>query len=397
MHIFRIALRIAGRDLRRNPFASCLTIASLAIASTAILSTNSTLNSFRDMLSNGARGWLSDIVIVPKNEDTSILHAEQMADTLESWPEIAATSVRSLATGVLRFGEKRSTPYLILGIDPEKERQVSQLPFQVIDGQFLSDQPDSQSIVLGLTIADTLVGTSSDGERPALNSEITLLSNKGSWHPFIIRGVIDAKTFYPNWTVLLPKTELEKIDSRQRNAQIAVRLKNPADTLAIQKKIQQAYPQNIVVHTWEEESGYIRDILKAVSFITGSIHQLLLITIFIIVSVVMYINILHQRRQIGILKSLGAGNRLIISATIFQAAFFSIAAYLFGIALFSLLFWYSNSHPTPLLIGDFRFVMDSQKIWSSFLLILLASLAGSIIPSILSIRTTIIDILRNVL
>lgn len=396
MH-FRIALKIASRDLRRNPFASFLTIAALAIASAAILSTNSTLNSFRDMLSDGARGWLSDMVIIPENEESSIPQAEQIADTLESWPEIAATSVRSLATGVLRSGEKRSTPYLILGIDPKQERDVSRLPFQVIEGQFLSDTPDSQSIVLGLTIADIFVGTSSDGKRPPLNDEISLLSNKGVWHPLTIRGIIDAKAFFPNWTVLLQKEELEKIDSRQRNAQIAIRLKDPATAPAIQEKIRQAYPHGIVVHTWEEESGYIRDILKAVSFITGSIHQLLLVTIFIIVSVVMYINILHQRRQIGILKSLGAGNHLIISATIFQAAFFSTVAYLFGVALFSILFWYSNLHPTPMLIGDFRFVMDVQKIWSSFLLIFLASLAGSAIPSILSVRTTIIDILRDVL
>ena len=102
----------------------------------------------------------------------------------------------------------------------------------------------------------------------------------------------------------------------------------------MQEKIRQAYPQGIIVHTWEEESGYISNILEAVAFITGSIHKLLLVTIFIIVSVVMYINILHQRRQIGILKSLGAENRLIISATVFQAAFFSTVAYLFGVAIF---------------------------------------------------------------
>ncbi|MBP6975582.1 MAG: ABC transporter permease [Candidatus Moranbacteria bacterium] len=397
MHIFRIALKIATRDLNRSPFASLLTIAALAIASTAILSTNSTLNSFRDMLSAGARGWLSDIVILPESEKTSIPKAEQIASDLDSWPEIAATSVRSLSEGIVRYEEKRSSPYLIIGIDPEKERRVSQLPFQVIDGQFLSDMPDSQSIVLGLTLADTLIGTSSDDERPPIGDEVFLLSAKGVWRPLTIRGVIDAKSFFPNWAALLPKAELEKTDLRQRNAQIVIRLKNPTEASAVQEKIRQAYPQGIIVHTWEEESGYISNILEAVAFITGSIHKLLLVTIFIIVSVVMYINILHQRRQIGILKSLGAENRLIISATVFQAAFFSTVAYLFGVAIFALMFWYSNAHPTPLLIGDFRFVMDIQKIWSSFLLIFTASIAGSIIPSILSVRTTIVDILRNVI
>ena len=75
--------------------------------------------------------------------------------------------------------------------------------------------PDSQSIVLGLTLADTLIGTSSDDERPPIGDEVFLLSAKGVWRPLTIRGVIDAKSFFPNWAALLPKAELEKTDLRQ--------------------------------------------------------------------------------------------------------------------------------------------------------------------------------------
>jgi hypothetical protein len=147
----------------------------------------------------------------------------------------------------------------------------------------------------------------------------------------------------PNWAALLPKAELEKTDLRQRNAQIVIRLKNPTEASAVQEKIRQAYPQGIIVHTWEEESGYISNILEAVAFITGSIHKLLLVTIFIIVSVVMYINILHQRRQIRILKSLGAeithNQRHRLSSGILLHGRLSLRC-----RDFRTMFWYSNAH-----------------------------------------------------
>ncbi|MEK7499235.1 MAG: N-acetylneuraminate synthase family protein, partial [Patescibacteria group bacterium] len=82
-------------------------------------------------------------------------------------------------------------------------------------------------------------------------------------------SVDDAKAFNPNWTIFLPKQELEKLDSRQKDSEIIIKLNNP-DTLEQTKTIIEQKNLDITVSTWRQEAGYINDIMTAVSFITVS-------------------------------------------------------------------------------------------------------------------------------
>ena len=95
----------------------------------------------------------------------------------------------------------------------------------------------------------------------------------------------------------------------------------------------------------------------AIKFITGNISNLLIITAFVIVSVIIYINVSQRRRQIGIIKSMGAKNSFVVAIYMVEALVYFILSFLLAFLVFLLIHIFFVNNPIPLLIGDFRTVI----------------------------------------
>jgi len=108
------------------------------------------------------------------------------------------------------------------------------------------------------------------------------------------------------------------------------------------------------------------------------------------------INVTQKKRQIGILKAMGATNKFIIGIYLIETLIYSVLSYLLGFLIFISIHLYYADHPTPLLIGDFRTVIDVQKIWISAITLSLAAFGGSFIPAYMAAKTKIVDVMRGV-
>lgn len=395
MASFALLISYVVRDITRNRTLLILIVSGLSIASAAILLTIGILNGFRGMLSEGEEGWLADIVISPIGDDTSIAEGGRLAEELGTFPEVEAFSMRSQGNTVIRYGERKASPFRVIGIDTESTDRTTWLPSKMMEGNFFesgAEHPDE--VVIGRSLADSLVGSSDDGKMVSVGEDVYILASEGQFKRFRVRGIIDAKTFFPNWGVFLTKHEYEKLDISGRNTQMIVKLKPNADRNTVLQKLQNRFPR-ANVRTWEEESGYVKDILAAVFFITESIHYLLVLTVFMVVSVVIYINVSQKKRQIGILKSMGAKNSFVLLAYLLESFVYAGIAFFFGILLFLLLYRFSVSHPIPLLIGDFHIVSSFDTVFSAWLTIFVATVCGGFVPALIAARMRIVDVMRG--
>ncbi len=394
MHHFRLILTYVMRDFKRGRTVFFLVISSLTIAAASVITTSSVLLGFDSMLAEGAQGWVGDLAIIPTEDRANINQSKEIIADVKSLQYVEAASLRSSASGLVKYKEKTAYPSLV-GVETLSEEETTGLPRTIFKGQFLENKKDSDGIVLGLNTADSLVGTAYDGDMPAIGSDVQLLTKDGTYKRYFIQGIIDAKNFLPNWAAFLQKEELENVVLSENNNFIAVKLSDLSHLEQVKTVIQSRHPE-VLVHTWQEEAGYVEDILLGVRYITALIITLLIFSVFIIISIVIFININHEKRQIGIMQSMGAKSGFVISIYVLEAFLYLILAYLGGLFLFFLIHAFSTSHPVPMPIGDFHTVFSGSNFLNYFLILIIAALVGGLIPSYLITRQKIIDTLRSI-
>lgn len=390
-----LLLPFVVRDFIKARTIFFMVIISLSVASVSVLSTSAILSGFQEMLSQGARGWIGDIILLPSGGKESISHAQNISADIKSLEYVESVSVRGAATGVFQYKERVSSPYFIIGIDVNEEKATTGLPDKILEGTFLDEGGDSENIVLGLDFADALLGGVSDKQRVAVGEDIIFLRSDGFSKSYRIKGIMDAKNFVSNSSALLQREETDRLNIEQRNSSIVVKLSDMSQIEQVRQIIQERHPE-VITHTWLEESGYVEGILQAVHYITVLITYLLIVSVFIIISIVIFINVSQKKRQIGIMKSMGVTNSFIISIYTVEAVLYFSLAYVLGIGFFFIIHRYSITHPISMPIGDFHTTLDWNKNLIYFTVLLCASLLGGFVPSWIAAKQKIIDSLHSV-
>jgi len=393
MNRFFILISFALRDASKNRTILVLVIISLSVAFSAVFLSASILEGFKQTLENGATDWLGHLIIRPADDKLNIENIDMVTDELKKIDNIESFSVRSSAVLGIKYKNELTHPYAAIGIDLEKEQSASKISDRVIEGKFI--QPSKpEDLIFGLTLADALVGLDYDKKRIDLGEEVEITAMNGARGAYKVGGIIDAKSFLPNWLLIFPKEEIEKIDDSQKNSEIIVKLKDAAK-LDETKKLIEEKNLNINIATWRAESGYIDDIMSAVSFITVLIKRLLIVSVFVIMSVIIFINVFQKRRQIGIVKSMGASNKFVITVYIVETFIYSVLSYAMGFLIFLLIHQYSVNNPISLLIGDFYTAYNINTVWVSLIALFGAAVGGSFIPAYIAAKTKIVDVIRG--
>ncbi|MGM0482391.1 MAG: ABC transporter permease [Patescibacteria group bacterium] len=415
---FLSLLSFSIRDTAKSWVVLILVIASLSVAFTAIFISNSILSGFQHMFANGEIGWIGHIVIHPEEGSSSLDNVKEVTSALDEIEEIESYAVRSSGNFGVLYKDKISNPYASIGIDIDQEKDTTHLSENIIEGKFIKPS-DSGKVVIGKMLADDLRKNTYDGELIEVGEEITVSTISGKQKKYTIAGIIDAKTFIPNWLLIMSGDELEQLDYVHKNSAIVVKIKDYKKNFAtqIKEKIQdrdfsfnfttsqerakavkekiKAKGLNVEVYTWREISGYVDDIMATISFITGLIINLLIVSVFVIVGTMIFINVFQKKRQIGILKSMGASNTFVVCVYILEAFLYFLFSFVIGLFISFLIHQYSIGHPISLLIGDFHTVFNWSIVIDSFILLFIAAVGGSFIPAFLASRIKIVDVIRS--
>ena len=395
MNRFIVLLSYALRETSKSRVILILIITSFSIAFSVVFFTSGILAGFTNTLEEGAIIAFSHLIIGPNGDDLKIKNIKTIAEKIVNTQNVESVTARSYGIVGIKYKDKFINPYVAAGVDLGTDINTSEIFKKIIEGNYLTTR-EPKEIVLGTTLADALVsGSAYDEEKIDVGEEVEISSLTGKSQKYKVRGIIDAKTFQPNWTLYINKKELEKLDDKRKDGEILVKLKDP-NKIEETKDLIEKQNLEIQVYTWRQQSGFIENIISAVSFITGLINGQILVSIFIIISIILFINVTQKKRQIGILKAMGATNKFIIGIYLIETLIYSVLSYLLGFLIFISIHLYYADHPTPLLIGDFRTVIDVQKIWISAITLSIAAFGGSFIPAYMAAKTKIVDVMRGV-
>ncbi len=129
----------------------------------------------------------------------------------------------------------------------------------------------------------------------------------------------------------------------------------------------------------------IRQILSGVS---------LLLTAAII-SIIIFINAQSKKRQIGILKAIGARNTVVSTMFIVQSAIFAVLGILLGSAIFLGITKYLEINPISLPFGDLVPFVETNLAVTYALAFFFSSLLAGFYPARRAAKGIIIDSIRG--
>ncbi len=352
---------------------------------------------------------LGNIIITPLDNETKLIQTETIRRNLETVDEIVAFSIRYQAGGRVEANYKtrrdlrqdaNSVGAPIVGINPTDEDLVTKLSENVVEGEYLNEQ-DSGYILLGsLTIDRYTAGFaditgSLEEVYPGDKVKVTIGENTKE---FIVKGIVDSKAGAVSSQVYLPESELRRLSGQvdRNGSEIAIRLASKDPVLADNVKntlIRQGLDEYAKIRTFTEAlPKFITDIKNTFNILGTFIGAVGIVVASITIFIIIFINAISRRRQIGILKGIGIDARSIEIAYILQAAFYALVGSALGtLVTYAFLVGYFERNPIDFPFSDGILVAEPLGTLIRFIILFLVTLVAGFIPAWIIVRKNTLD------
>jgi putative ABC transport system permease protein len=229
-----------------------------------------------------------------------------------------------------------------------------------------------------------------------VGDEVRLTYPNGVQREYTVKGIFQAKEMtQADRLAFVTIQEMASVLGRQaysdRASQILVRT---GQGVTEEQIIQEIGSLGIgaEVRSWSEYGGAVGGIVSSFDVIASLIGTIGLVVAGIVMFIVIYINVINKRRQIGILRAIGIKRDVIIGSYLTQAIFYAILGIVFGGLMFGYgIQPYFELHPLDLPIGQVSLAVTTLTISSAVLGLLTAAVLAGFIPAISITRQRIIQ------
>ncbi len=372
----------ARKDAGKNRKTFVFIIIAIAISTANII----ILNGFMDGVTNDfvertMETSSGHVNIYPNEKDIYIEGLGIKEQKLDSIDGVVAYSPRITAGGALSYKEK-SRSVRILALDPSKENRVTILLSKIDSGDTLAAN-DRDGILVSYRLADELKIKPGDG--------VTVVFEKGKSRAFTTRGILHTGMAMDMNTVIINfDSAAEQLNLSNKASVIFVRLSDEALSGEYKTRISEELEMQ-KVKEWKQEVESILSSTETFKGIFAIINAVGLFTGAVSVGVILYINILHKRRQIGILKAMGMKDWQVLSVYILEAVFLAAIGIFAGDALGYAGTKYLEAHPFPEpVLGSMapRFYM--YLLYDASFVTMLTVLFAAVYPAFIAGRMNII-------
>ena len=336
-----------------------------------------------------------DIVIDPPAKNTYLSHISQIVSQLAQIPELAgiAPHLNNRAffeykweqnTSILKKGQNGN--WSVIGIYPEQERNVTTIYESIIEGKYLAES-DRDAILLGVEIA----GGSQTKTLPYLTlggvktgDKIRLTYPNNIQHVYTVKGIFKAREGGANNLAFITYRDMVSVLNSDVPAdssnQILVKAKPGVDENQLINKLK-TMDINGQIRSWEDYGKGVGEIVASFGTVTSIISAIGLIVAGVVMFIVIYINVTHRRRQIGILRAIGVNRGVVLLSYLLQAWLYACLGIIFGgLILGYMIKPYFDAHPIDLPIGLVKLVVDQTSVAKAIGWLFAASILAGLIP-----------------
>lgn len=260
----------------------------------------------------------------------SISNWQLLVPILEAMPEVAAVSPTVLGAGLAIRGEASKSISLI-GVELDRYDQIVHIRSKVVEGQARLGPGEGMigrdlANDLGVRVGDRLnlsTGTSTGSVTDSLR--VTALVDLG------VRELNRRTVIVP----LRTAQSLVSLPGGATNLDIALRDVWTAQTLA--SDLSQRFPYKI--ESWQEANAQLVSALNAQSVSTALIRGVVMVVVILGIASVLVVSVVQKRREIGILRAMGATQGQVLRVFLLQGAIVGALGSALGVVLAVLFIW----------------------------------------------------------
>lgn len=327
-----------------------------------------------------------------------IINQNEVQAEMNSIPGVIATTRRYNLAGSLSFDKDKNGQFkiasgAIVGIDPEKEAKVLTLKNYIIHGTYLSSIDTDQ-----IFIASTVAGGYGDIPAPGgdlggvkVGDKVQMTYSNGIIRTYTVKGIYnDSLGIFQTFITV---REAESVLNTYNSAsQILVKTDLQTRPLSYYKqKIQELQPK-LKVQTYFDLLGSFQSFLDAFGLISTIVSTISILVAAITIFVIIYVNAINKRKQIGILKAIGIKQRIIILSYIFQSLFYSFCGIIIGsFVVFFVLTPLLDKYPIDVTFGYLSLVHNPTTVIWGVISMLLTGIVAGYLPSRLVAKQEILQ------
>lgn len=404
MRLLRIGLLLGLRQIQRaNKWTTLLIIFVMMLTFLNLIATSGVLVGLITGAERAVRAEsLGDLVISERDGEDSIIETPTILRELSAYPEIDAYSVRYRGAGVLEanYKERRNlnaerdiATVNVTGIDPTLEDHMSNLSHNIIAGEYL-DPTDEGYILIGyyyLEESADKFGDIFDTVAIRQPGETVRLTIGDVSKEFIVKGIVQSKVDEVSLNTYIPEREFRRLFGRidQNADQIVVRMKSGYSEDALKTAfVTNGFTTYAKIQTFDEgKPKFITDIKETMNLLGTFIGSIGIIVASITIFIIIFINAISRRQQIGILKGIGIEQRAIEIAYVLQAAFYALIGSGLGALLtYGFLIGYFERNPIKFPFSDGVLVAPPDETFLRFIILFLVTLIAGFLPAWLIVR-----------
>lgn len=338
-----IGIRFAWRNLWRHKRRTWLTMGAMIFSNILLVFLMSwQFASYELMINNNLRLLTGHIQLQhPQFLDTPRIHHsfnidESTLAKISRVPGVLALTKCSEAFA-LASSEERSYGMQIIGVEAEKEEQVSSLPGLVSSGRYLQAGTDKAEIVLGQALANnlkvkpgdelTIFGSGRDGSTAAAILIVVGLINSGSSE--LDRGL-----------GFIPLDQFDSIFSMRGQIHRVVILTNDVDNTT---QVSSSFPtlkEDIAIRDWNALLPELQQAIKSDMASSWFMYGVLIILVAFSVLNTQLMSVLERTKEYGVMMALGLSAWRLGAYLFIETALMAALGFILGLCLGALLVFY---------------------------------------------------------
>ena len=354
----------------------------------------------RSMIDNST----AHIIVMPQEEPTQkdyIFDQDRIRLEIETIPGVIGTVRHYQLGGALvydkeRNGKFKSVSAQIIGVTQLEEKDILTVHKNMVSGEFPDNLKDDE-IILGANLTGGF-GTkqTKDLGGATIGSKIQINYSNGVTRIYTIRGIFKLSMVGSvASTAFISTQEAESVLSTYNNAsEILVKVdlkKKNIDEYT--KNIKELIP-NLRLEKYTARLSTVGILVTAFNLIAVIVSVISIIVSAITIFVMIYVNAVSKRRQIGILKAIGIKESIIELSYIIQSLFYSALGIVFGLII---IFWIVVPllvmKPITMPFGNATLVYTSFGIFINIASLMVAGVLAGLIPAKIVARE---DILKSI-
>ena len=404
----KLALFLAYKSIiKGNRWALVLIILVMSLSFANLVLTPSILSGVTNTLDEQQVDTLfADIVIDPEADKYYLDHVGQIVKKIERVPGVVGVSAHLNSNVFIEYQwQEKSSPsdkgksgtWSVIGVDPGQEVNVTTIHENIIEGSYLEEN-DRDEVILGVEIAG--------GDRAQTSSFLTLQGvqvgdnvrltySNGIQREYQVKGIFQAREVtQADRLAFVTREEMASVLGRQiftdRASQILVSIERSGNENWFIEEFE-TLGINGEIRSWREYGGAVGGIVSSFDVIASLINGIGLVVAAIVMFIVIYINVINKKRQIGILQAIGITRNVIIYSYLAQALFYAVLGVVLGGLIYGYVIQpYFELHPLDLPIGMVSLVIKPATIQNAVIGIILAAAFAGFIPVLSIIRQSII-------